>query len=88
MASPPHPFTLTRPVPYLRPLNTLIGIQAGNHWKGLEGGTVMHYAEFVSINVNKRSPRLLQLIMGREHLLFRIPGLIVNLVCRSGTVAS
>lgn len=79
ISSPPHPSVLMCPVPYPQPSNTLIGIKAGKYWKGLEGGTVMHYAEFVSINVNKRSPRLITFIMGREHLLFRILHLIVNL---------
>lgn len=58
-----------------------MGIKAGNYQEGLEGGAVMHYVEFVSIDVNKGSPRLLTFIMQSEHLLFRIPSFMVNLVC-------
>lgn len=41
----------------------------------------MHYVDFVSINVNKGSPRLITFIMGSEHVLFRIPPFMVNFVC-------
>lgn len=54
-------------------------------WKpyqeGLEGGAAMHYVDFVSINVNKGSPRLITCIMGSESVLLRIPPAMVNLVC-------
>lgn len=68
------------------PTSRAVGYAGGNksrklYQEGLEGGAVMHYVDFVSINVNKGSPRLIPFIMGSEHVLFRIPPFMVNLVC-------
>lgn len=70
------------------PTPRAVGYAGGNksrkpYQEGLQGGAAMHYVDFVSINVNKGSPRLITFIMGSESVLLRIPPSMVNLVCCS-----
>lgn len=79
ISSPPHPSVLMCPVAYPQPSNTLIGIKAGSYWKGLEGGTVMHYAEFVSINVNKKVTKTHHIYNGEGTFAFSNSSSYINL---------